>query len=349
MKTTFNITVLLLLALCFGYFQPVSAAEKTKIYEESWPATGVETLEISNRFGDVKFTDEGGKDVTITVVVKVEASSEKKVAEMLDKINVAFSKSGSTVKASTSLENNYNFSGKFSIDYLVNVPPAKNLVVSNKYGNVIVNKLLANGDFDIQYGNITANELIAPVNGKMILKIAYGKGNMIEKAGNINLVVSYSTVRFGSVADVKLESKYSGVELEKGSIISIDSKYDKFSFGRVKSISAVIKYTQLRVDYLASLLKIESGYGGIKIAEIASGFESISITNSYGQISLGLGNLNYSIDAQCNHCGITYPQERFKGNRIKENNSFELAGKIGPGNEGSVMVRSRYGEIKLLE
>jgi len=348
MKTTFKITALLILVIILGAGKTVIAEEKTKKYHESWSATGVETLDISNKFGEVKFKNEGGTEITIDVLVTVEASSESKANDLLEMIDVDFSKSGSTVKAVTTIENNFKSQRKFSIDYEINVPSDKNLVVSNKYGNTIVNKLNANGDFDIQYGNINANELVAPANGKMNIMLAYGNGN-VETTGNLNLDIKYSNISFGTINDFILESKYSTVEFDKGHIIQIDSKYDKLNFGRVKSVSAITKYSQMKIEFLASNLKIETGYGGIKVNEVAPDFESVSITNSYGQISLGLNNASYSVDAKCDYCGISYPQERFKGNRMKENTSVEINGKIGTAGGGTVMIRSRYGEIKLNE
>jgi hypothetical protein len=343
---TFKITTIFILVIILVTGQNVSALEKTKKYHDSWAAAGVETLNISNKFGEVKFINEGGSEITIDVLVTVEASSESKANDLLDKIVIKFGKSGSTVMAETIIENNFRSNQEFSIDYVVNVPINKNLVVSNKYGNTVLNKLNAGGDFDIQYGNITANELVAPNNEKMNVRLAYGKGS-IETAGNINIDISYSNITLGALNDLLLESKYSTIEFDKGRVIRINSKYDKFRFGRVKSVTASTKYSDLRIDFLAANLKIESGYGGVRVNEIAPDFESVSITNSYGQISLGLKSASYTVDASCSYCGISYPEERFKGNRMKENNSFEIKGKIGSAGGGDVMVKSRYGEIRL--
>ena len=344
----FKKTAIFFLVLILGFGQTIYAVEKTKKYHESWAASGVETLNISNKFGEIKFTNEGSSEITIDVLVTVEASSDSKANELLDKIDVDFDKNGSTVMAETTIENNFKSNREFSIDYVINVPTNKNLVVSNKYGNTVVNKLNANGDFDIQYGNINANELIAPNNGRINLDLAYGKGN-IETTGDINIDISYSNLTLGTLNDLKLDSKYSTIDFEKGRVIQIDSKYDKFSFGKVKSVTATTKYSNLKIDYLATSLKIESGYGGVKVNEIAPDFESVSITNSYGQISLGLNSASYAVDATCNYCGISYPEERFKGNRMKENTSFELKGKVGSAGGGTVMIRSRYGAIRLGE
>ena len=95
------------------------------------------------------------------------------------------------------------------------------------------------------------------------------------------------------------------------------------------------------------VIEIESGYGGVRVSEVSSDFDFISITNSYGQISLGLDDANYLIDASCTYCGISYPEDEFSGDRIKENNSRTLKGKIGTGEGGKVSVKSKYGDIRL--
>ena len=105
MKTTFKITALMILVIIAGAVKTVLAVEKTKKYHESWSASGVETVDISNKFGEVKFKNEGGTEITIDVLVTVEASSENKANDLLEMIDVEFGKSGNTVKAETSIEN----------------------------------------------------------------------------------------------------------------------------------------------------------------------------------------------------------------------------------------------------
>jgi hypothetical protein len=345
MKTMFRITSLLILVIILGSGKTTLAVEKTKKYHESWSASSVETLDISNKFGEVKFTNDGGSEISIDVLVTVEASSESKANELLEKIDVKFSKSGNVVKAVTSIENNFRSQRSFSIDYTVNVPPDKNLRVANKYGNVVVNKLTGTGEFDIQYGNITAVSLKG---ASTRLNLAYGKGN-ISETGDLETDISYSNISFGETGDLQLNSKYSTVDLDKAKKIQTESRYDKLNFGEITSLKADTKYSQVRITSLTKSLLITSGYGGVRVDKIAPDFDSVDITNSYGQISLGLGGSSYTVDARCDYCGISYPQERYKGNRIKENTSIQLQGKIGNAGGGNVLVKSRYGEIKLGE
>lgn len=343
MKTTFKQLTIFLVAFLVTT-QIAGAIEKTKKYHQAWPVKEVMSMKISNKFGEVKFVNDGGTEVTVDVLVTVEASSDSKTQRILDEIDVKFSKSGSTVSAETSMGNNIN-AKRLSIDYVVNVPSDKSLTVSNKYGNVVVNKLTAQGEFDVQYGNINAVSLTGPITK---VYLAYGKGN-IDETGNVDLNIEYSNISLGTTGNVNLDCAYSVIDFDKSIDAKVDSKYDKLSFGEISTLIVDTKYTQVKVGKLAKKLQIDTGYGGIKVESVAPDFESISITNSYGQISLGLMNASYSLKASCSYCGITYPSEKFKGNRMKEDTSIQLDGKVGSGYGGTVRVDSNYGDIKLFE
>jgi len=264
MKQTFKITALLMIVMLVGTSQTIQAIEKTKKYHNSWPEASVENLKISNKFGEVKFRNDGGTEITIDVKVTAESSSESRVDDILSKINVSMEKNGKTVQAQTSIDGNFKGNNKFSIDYIINVPASKNLSVSNKYGNVVVNQLNAKGQFDIQYGNITA---VALKGNDISVLLAYGKGS-IESGDDMKIDMSYSNITLGEIGNLQLESKYSSVDIDKVKEIKVESKYDKFNFDNVVSVTATTKYTQIKIGKLSKFFKIDTGYGGIKIENI---------------------------------------------------------------------------------
>ena len=340
-----SVAVLLFICILTTGIQ-VFGVEKTKEYHESWPAQNVQTLEIRNKFGNVNVTSKGGSEVTIDVVVTVESPNEQSAEELLELINVSFEKTGNKVLAETHISNEFKSSQKFSIDYEVNIPTDKNLDITNKYGNTFVNELNASGTFDIQYGNFNANQLNAPSSGSMELNLAYGKGG-VETASDMVVTIQYSSINIGQLDDLKLNSKYSVINLNQGNSVVTDSKYDTFNFGRINSVSANTKYTRIQIDEISEMLKIDAGYGGIRVGKVADNFESVSIDNSYGQINLGLGQNSYSLDATCNYCGISFPENDFEGDRMSEDNSRTVRGKVAGGKGGTVNIQSRYGQIKL--
>lgn len=322
------------------------AEEKIKDYKETWPANSVQTLKIDNRFGEVKVADKGGNDVTINVVVTVEASSDRRAQELLDLINVSFNKTGNTVSAETHISKSFSSRQRFSIDYEVSIPADKNLDISNKYGNTFVNVLDANGIFNIQYGNITINELNTPDSGTAELNLAYGNSD-IASGRDMTVSAQYSKMNFGTMNDMNINSKYTVINIDKAGSVSAESKYDTFNFDALRSLRAETRYTHIKMEELAESLNLDAGYGGIKIDKVSDDFKDITVTSSYGQVALGLNGASYSIDASCNYCGISYPEENFKGDKMNENQSRTIKGKVGKGSGGSISIKSRYGEIKL--
>lgn len=346
MKSKFKIITAIIVITIFSSGITAIADELTNEFHQAWLASSTEKLEISNKFGEIKINYQGGDSITIDVAVTVDAPNEKKANELLDLIEIKFGKSGSTVKAVTEIDNEFKSKQQFSIDYTVNIPSDKDLAITNKYGNTILDELNASGDFNIAYGNFSANQLNAPENGHMEILLAYGKAS-IESCSYANVESNYSTLYFGGVKSLKLLSKYCVVNIEEVGDINADSKYDTFNFEEAKSVTATSKYSHFKIEELKTNLKIEAGYGSVKVDEVSADFESISIENSYGQIKLGLDERNYTIDASCKYCGIKYPADNFSGDRIKENNSSKINGKVGSGEKGKVYISSNYGEINL--
>jgi hypothetical protein len=343
MKQKFNFIIVLLAVWVIS--SSATAEEFTKKFNQSWPASSVETLSISNKFGEVKVNSEGGSSITIDVVVTAEGS-ERKAKEILDDITVTFGKDGNTATAVTKIEEGFRSNGNFSIDYTVNIPAEKNLVIRNKYGNTVVNKVSGNGDFDIAYGNLKANSLTGT---SVKLDLSYGKAD-IQTISDADIILSYSKLFLGSGNSLKLDSKYSGFNNEKLESLMVTSKYDSFNMGVINSLEGNSKYTNYKIGRLNKKLKLDTGYGTVRVEQIPAGFDLLEVHSGYGQISLGIDdNAGYEMDADCSYCEISYPKDKFKGNRISENTSQSVNGKIASGTPGKVVVVSKYGNIKLVK
>lgn len=343
MKKKFNLWILF---TAFCLFAITAAGEEySKKFNQSWPAAGVETLNITNKFGEVRVNNEGGANITIDVVVTVDGS-ESKARRILDDITVHFRKEGNVAYAETEIEDGFRLNGEFSIDYTVNIPSEKNLDITNKYGNLVINKLTGKGKFDIAYGNITANTLTGSATS---LDLSYGKAD-IQTLGNAEVVIAYSKFVLGTGSTLKLDTKYSGFNMEKLESLWLDSKYDNFTIGELTTLEGISKYTSYKVSRLTKRLKLDSGYGSVRVDQIPAGFESLEVRSSYAQVTLGIEeSAGYEVQANCNYCDIQYPSEKFKGNRMKENTSQSINGKVGSGTPGRVLVESRYGNIKLVK
>jgi hypothetical protein len=346
MKRKYNYIIALLLALSFSI--AATAQENTRRFSKSWPVSEVETLEIINKFGEVRISDRGGNQVTIEVLVTVEGPGNRATA-LLDDITVSFWSMGSKAKAETKMASNFKSRGKFSIDYTVNIPAIKNLNITNKFGNVVMQNLTGKGNFDIGYGNLTAGQLNTPGSDGFRLNLEYGKADA-ESMKDARVSLSYSKMFVKSAENVVLESKYSTLNIDNLNAIRVDSKYDTFNFGKLVSLEGESRFTNYRIDTIEKRLKLVSGYGTVRVDHIPADFEIIDVNSNYAQISLGIdNNAAYQVYATCDYCSIDYPQNNFSGNRMKENTRQTIDGKIAGGAKGKVRVVSRYGNIKLVK
>jgi hypothetical protein len=345
MKSTFSLIIALLI---FTAAMGRSAgADYTKQYRKGWSKSGVSGIQISNKFGEVKINNMGGDSITIKVLITIDNASESKARDMMNRIKITLQKNGEIISGNTDIEDGFKGNSSFSIDYLINAPKDKNLNITNKYGNIVLGELDANGSFDVSYGSMTAGKMQSPAGSPIKISVAYGKADL-ETINHAEIDVKYSKLYANEIADLQLITKYSQINFHKIGNLNLDSKYDGYSIDEITNLKSVSKYTNYKIDLLTGNLDLDTGYGSVRINKVDPKFSKIVINNSYGGITVGLAGLNYSIDASCDYCDINYPESRYKGNRIKDNHKFTLEGNVGSGG-GKVNITSRYGGIKLDE
>lgn len=345
MKSRFNLTIALLLVSTM--IVGAAGAEYSKTLRKAWPKSGVTALKVTNKFGEVKINDMGGDSVTIKVVITVENPTGSKAKELMNMIEVSFQKSGSMVIAETQMDDNFKSKQSFRIDYLINIPKDRELDITNRYGNVIVNELEAKGTFNVSYGNLTAGNLKAPSGSPVSVVVNYGKAD-IESINAANMEFKYSKLYAGEIGQIVLDTKYSTVNLHKTGNLTLNSKYDGINIDEIDKLKSVSKYTNYKIGVLTGSFDLDTGYGSVRISKVDSKFDKINIVNSYGGINIGLNELNYKLKAECSYCDVVYPTNRYKGDKIRDGQRVSLEGNVGTGG-GSVTINSRYGGVKLTE
>jgi len=344
MKLKFKILILILgLSLTAA-----QAAEYTRNEHASYLKSQVQALDITNKFGTITINDFGGDSVVVDVVISIENTNEKKAEALLNEIRINMRRVGHVLTLQTVINDDFKTKGNFSIDYTINIPADRDLTVTNKFGNLVLNNLNAKGTFDLGYGNMNAGKLEAPGGSKINLTIAYGKAD-IESVNHLQAEVKYSKIFIGEAQSIQAESKYSGLNIKRMGELVLESKYDGLNVDEIATLKANSKYTNYSIEKLQKSLVLDTQYGSVRISDVAENFDNIEVTNSYGGIELGLNQANYQIDAACDYCDIKYPETEFEGNREKRDHSFSLQGMIGSQSNKKVVIKSRYGGIKLMK
>lgn len=337
---------LLLLFLGLGYLS-VQANEFTRDEHSAYLKSGIKALDITNKFGTITINDFGGDSVTVDVKITIDNINENKAEYLLDQIEITTQTVGSLLKVETKINDDFKTKQNFSIDYTINIPADRDLTVSNKYGNVVINKLEAKGNFNVDYGNISTDDLQAPENQSIKLDISYGKAD-IESVSQMQTEIKYSKLFIGESKSLNIDSKYSGLNIKELGTLVLVSKYDVVEVEKLGTLKSESKYTNYDIGELEQSLMLDTQYGSVHIDKVSPEFTNIEVTNSYGGIDIGLPDTNYYLDANCDYCDIKYPDDMFMGNREKKDHSLILKGNVGNGTSNKkVTINSRYSGIKL--
>lgn len=343
MKLKFKLLAILVAFVCLTSF--AGRDEFTKEHHFAFAKDDIESLKVINKYGKVTVSDQGGDSITVDVTVIVEHASESKAEYLLEQIEIDVDQSGSKITAETEINSNFKSKQHFEINYNINIPADRNLDITNKYGDVMLDELNANGRFVIAYGNISTGNLMTPENETIILELSYSKADF-QDVNHLDADIKYSKLYMGENKSLVLESRYSTINVDKIGKLKLDSKYDGVSVNVVGSMYAESKYTSYNIDNLLSEFVLENGYGSVRVGKVDPDFKKIDIVSSYGGIKVGLGDANYRLDAECSYCGVSYPSDKYDGNRIKDNHNIKLNGNVGSGG-GNVRIVSRYGSVKL--
>src|SRR4030095_3401701 len=184
-------------------------------------------VDLSNKYGNLDIAIGESNKVQINVTIIVEASSEKKAQETLDRINVIFEEGNNRVSAKTEIENSSGWLSWFNtgnidmeINYQVLVPADVYLDLCNKYGDIYLETSNRDATIELGYGHIRLGDL----NSNLKLDMSYSEGSISQiKDGNI--VLSYSDFEMEDGNDVKIDNKYTDIKTGSIQKLHMESAY----------------------------------------------------------------------------------------------------------------------------
>lgn len=349
----------LLAAAMFLVTTALAAQEVTKEYNKEYNVNTNSSLELDNRYGDIVVEASQTDKVIIYVKVTVRYPNQERAERLLGYIDVQFSEEGNLLKAKTSIDDKFSFTGwggesrKFTIDYLVKMPPSLSLTASNRYGDTDLDDLTGYVNLNIKYGNLTAGGLLRgnekPLNS---ISVAYGKAT-IDEAGWLDATVRYSgNFAISKCQALLLDSKYSTINIGTASSMVVESRYDgRFRIENINNLIIDEGYSNVTVGTLTKKLSLDASYGSFNAEIVKAGFESIEVDTRYASVRLGTEEIaSYNLDAKMSYGGLKYNEDNFVNKRrIIENTSTEISGIVGKEESPKAFVKisGSYATVKL--
>ena len=334
------IPVLLLSQSVFAQFE--------KQIHMAWGIDEVESLNLQHKYGNVNFVDTRDDSVVVDIMIQFENVSDKKGEYLSEQLEFDVSLQGGKLNVETIYGDKFSNVKEFNVDYIINIPIDRALNVYNKYGNIRLGDLNANGRFEIKYGDIIGNHLVAndfPIS----LEISYAKASF-DSINELDGDIAYSQLTIDGCEKADLDTKYSKLTFDELVELKIDSKYDAYNIDELGTVTGESKYTNWNIDELSNSFILKSEYGDIEVNEVAAGFDKIMVINAYGKLNFGIDEAaSYFLKGETKYCSINYPDfEPIK--RIKDNFYTYLEVNIGNDNtESRVEITSKYGDVDLMK
>jgi hypothetical protein len=261
------------------------AQEQSRRIAKSFNVTSNTSIRIDNRFGKVHVNTWDKEVVDLEVIVRANAKSESRTAEVLNQIRIDIGDKISSGSLSVStdigkIQGNVNF----SIDYTLSVPRGNPLSLNNQFGNIYLQDYRGSLRLDLKYGQLVAGNLEGPAE----IFLQFGKGlSEVQAFRRGMLDVKYSKVSIGDAGEMELRSQFSDVRIEKAQTFNIDAKYGSISAGEVSVFDGSMEFAGLQLDHLTRSLSLNIRHGNdIRLGRISAGVESIRLDSEFGSVDL---------------------------------------------------------------
>jgi hypothetical protein len=352
LRTLFFISLIPLIGL--ANTNPVKGKyEKSKTIKKEFNVNEDALLKINNKYGNLDIISWNENRIVIEVKITVNGNSEEKVISRLDKIDVVFNASSSEVSAKTTIEksssgwfgNNNNMN--YQIDYKVKMPVTNDANLVNDYGTITLNELKGLANINCDYGKILIGSLFHENNK---INMDYTSNSEIEFMNSGTINADYSKLRVEKAKSIKLNADYTNTVFGNIEDLNFNCDYGKIEVERGNNIIGNGDYLTMRFGEIYKNLKVDSDYGGIRVAKLMNGFESVRINTDYTHIKIGLDrDISFNFTVKLSYGGFDIDSENVNYNKkIIKSSSKYYEGYVNKENSSSTIdINSEYGSIKL--
>lgn len=274
-------------------------------------------LSIDNKFGNVHVNTWNRNEIQVKVSMISRAHSEQAAEEMLNRINVADSRSGNTILLKTEM-GSFNSKGNshqsFEINYTVNMPEDNQLIVKNSFGNVYLPDMKGKVDLTVRHG-------------------AFKTGNLSNASNSIK--ASFCNSASNSIG-----------YMNKG---AVELAYSTLNVGGTNGMNGSSKFSDLKIGNLSENLQMEVKYGTFSVDNVKKNFRNISVTGGFTPIQFRFENdSSFDFDVNVQFADFKVDRNLVKFTTLeKGHTSAEYKGRYGTSSsKGSINITSKYNDVK---
>jgi len=327
--------------------------EKSKTIKKEFTVNADALMKINNRYGNVDVISWDGNKIVIDVKITVSGNDEDKVMKRLDMIDVEFESSRSEVYAKTIIQKkssswSWNWGKKnnvnYQINYKVKVPITNNVNLMNDYGNISLNEIKGDASINCDYGKIIIGELHS-YNNK--INIDYCSASTVGKINGGTINADYSKFTVERAGEIKLNADYTTSVFEMINDLSYSCDYGSLRVNNGTSLMGNGDYLTTKLGSISKKVSITSDYGSIRIEELQSGFDSVTVNGDYCGVKIGIPDAPFDFTLNLSYGGFKRDEGKFElTKQIVKSSSKYYEGYFKSQKSGStIKINSDYGSV----
>ena len=358
MKTAFS-KVSLLLVVSFVVFSLQNAWASEKIsrkVQKNFPIRSNGQLHINNQFGNVHVSAWDKKEVGMEITITVEGKSKEAMEKRLDNINLIFETQPDRVSVVTEIEkmNNswipfkfkYNDRLKFRIDYRINVPPSVYLDLSNKFGNIEVDKTHVASKIRCGFGQIDLGEFYGEGHD---ISLEFCKNSTIDYFENGKIRAEYSNLELREAKKLQWRSDFSKVSIQHVDELDYGLDYGRMTVEDIHTVEGSSDFATIRLGSIHKAAELKADFGSIRIKQLAQTMTNCRLETDFTRVQIGIApdsNFSFTIDLESS--GFTTDLALQYQQKIIDANEKYYSGSYGNPTEQMLSIQAEHGNVKLL-
>lgn len=353
MKRQFKLlfALLLLPIMVFGNNIDLGKFTKQKEIKKAYIVNSDAGISIKNSYGNVYVTTWEEDKIELSIMIKVSGDNEKWVLKKIEEIDVDIEALKSMVSAETifgsSLKGNGSKNSSFEINYTVKIPKNGTVKVKNNFGSIITTDLFSNTNLSCDYGKI----LLGRLNGNSNqISFDYCTKSSIEYIKTGVISANYSGFTLQEFGSLTLNSDYTDCSLGNGTNLKYRSNYAKLNVGNITKLEGDGDYLNIKVNQVSNMLKINTEYSKIVVAEIDEKAKSIGINAAYTGIELAYHpNFAFNFDINLRYANLKDNGDLEFNSKQEKSFSKIYQGYYKKSGVNKVSIQSDYGNVSLLQ
>jgi len=262
-------------------------------------------LEVRNKYGSVTINTWDKDSVKAMIEIKAYGKNQSAVTKELDRVEVEFVNNRDYVLIETVLDRKSGFfaelwnnigdysksllsKNQLEINYVVFLPKTGDVTLTNRYGDVFVNKLQGRFKCNLAHGNLRADAI---EDGDIEINFGSARIRDMEKG---SLTIKGVDAEIGRVGKVDLMSSSSEVSIDEAELLKLDSQSDrKITIKSADIVTGITRFSNISMRTITNALDLDMNFGELKMAPVQPGFRSITIKSKSTDIRIAFEPSTY--------------------------------------------------------